>query len=188
MDLNWTLPELAAAQHHALLCRDESEREPWLDRICLLLQQQAIRYGLLHQQGALISNLSALDNVLLPSGWRQLQTPAQQHVNMCHWFAALGYPSETSLQWLRKRPNQLSSEQLRAAIMVRALLAEPTVLLCDELWFVEQNRGELALLQRAEDLWPTCCWLLVYADAVPILPGRSWQQHELPSLGEAASS
>jgi ABC-type nitrate/sulfonate/bicarbonate transport system ATPase subunit len=188
MDLSWTLPELGAGLHHALLCHDESQREEWLDRICQQLQQQSIRYGLLHQQGALISNLSALDNVLLPSAWQRQLSPTLLQENMCQWFRALGYPDEQAIAWLRKRPNQLTSEQLRAAIIVRALLAAPTVLLCDELWFVEQNRAELALLQRAEALWPRCCWLLVYADAVPILPERYWQQHELPSLMETVTS
>ncbi|NQD35468.1 hypothetical protein HPT27_00435 [Permianibacter sp. IMCC34836] len=180
--MNWTALDLSAGQHHALRCSEESQREQWLDSICLHLQQQSIRYGLLHQQGALLGNLSTLQNILLPASWQQPQAEQALEARLHTLFAQLGFADHNALHWLNKRPNQLTSVQQRAAIIVRALLTEPTVLVCDEPWFVEQNRAELQLLQQADVLCRPCCWLVVYADALPALAQINWQHHELTEL------
>lgn len=177
--MNWAELDLGAGTHHALRCSEEAQRELWLDAICQQLQQQSVRYGLLHQQGALLGNLSTRQNILLPASWQQPQAAHTLQTRLHALLGQLGFADNSTLQWLDKRPNQLTSVQQRAAIIVRALLTEPTVLVCDEPWFVEQNRAELQLLQQADVLCRPCCWLVVYADALPALEQVNWQHHEL---------
>jgi hypothetical protein len=177
---------LAAGQRLALHCRDEDQREHWLDTLCNDLHAQHQRVAVLSLHGALIGNLSAHDNILLPASWRQRDSDSELQQRLGSALLQLGYGdalTDTAAailpSWLQRRPAQLSSEQVRVTVLARALLLEPQVLLCDEQWFVEQNPIELALLQRAETFWAAQAWLLLHVDAATALPGQAWQQHEL---------
>lgn len=186
MDLSELM--LAAGHRQVLHCADLPQREQLIDQLCQQLQAKQQRYALLLGHGALISNLSTIDNVLLAAAWQPHCNMQALLQRMHEHLATLGFASAASQQWLSKRPSQLSAEQTRAAVMVRALLLEPTVLVCDESWFVDLGRNEMQLLARAEPLWQQCSWLVVGTGAVENLPAADWHHVELPSLHNELSA
>ncbi|WP_370324081.1 ABC transporter ATP-binding protein [Euzebya sp.] len=92
-------------------------------------QRSAIRtrrFGFVFQQGFLLPELSAAENVALPL--MLAGTPRRDAVDAARrWFAPLG------LQGLeRRRPGELSGGQAQRVAIARALVGQPEVLFADE--------------------------------------------------------
>jgi ABC-type lipoprotein export system ATPase subunit len=87
------------------------------------------RIGLLFQELELLDYLPALDNVLLPFhlAGRTAVTPARVEAARA-LAAAVGLAEPL----LRRRPQHLSQGERQRVALCRALVTEPTLLLCDE--------------------------------------------------------
>lgn len=82
------------------------------------------RVGFVFQSFHLVSGLSALDNVLLPSLFAPEATAATRGLEV---LEQVGLGSKAA-----RLPNQLSGGERQRVAIARALLHSPSVLLCDE--------------------------------------------------------
>lgn len=148
---------------------DEQAAEETLDALLEQLRLQGADVAWLPAQGALVSNLSLLENCLLPLRWHWRLTPAEIEVRCSMALGCLGGTLEQA-GWLRQRPAQASRQQLQQALYLRALLLQPAVLLISP-GGLRGRLGDTAM----EALWPR--WLsgslLLYTgsdSAWPVLP------------------
>lgn len=165
-----------------LCCNDETARERWLDHCCQLLQQAHVSYGLLTLQAALISNLTVAENLLLTATWQQPRPTKDLLTAAGELFGLLGF-ADANRHILPQRPNALNAEQWRAAVIVRAMLAKPLVLVGDRRWFAGCHWREEQVLMHAQPLWPRCCWLMFSEQQTPPA-GSDWQVLELAEMPE----
>jgi putative ABC transport system ATP-binding protein len=85
------------------------------------------KLGFVFQQAALISALTALDNVLIGVGIQGGRIPKATRQRALELFAGLGLT-----EYLNSLPQQLSTGQQQRVGIVRALVHDPVLLLCDE--------------------------------------------------------
>jgi len=147
---------------------------------------RALRMGFVPEIPALVSNLSIIDNVMLPT--RYFGEAAESRA----WQAAHALLDATGLGWASGRlPGALTLEDRRAVAVIRTLLRRPTVALLDEplagldaaslagvrpLLKATVTRGECAILALAAD---PALYASIPHTVIPIPEG--WH----PAAGEA---
>lgn len=89
------------------------------------------RVGVVLEDGGLITNLKAWENILLPSMYHYGKTAADVEPQVAALFQEL-YPGEPDLRRIMGRlPDQLSLYERRLVALVRAFLLDPELMLYD---------------------------------------------------------
>lgn len=119
------------------LIKDKSKSE--------LARIRNTKIGFVFQNFALISELTALDNVMLPLmyrgilSWNPLNGKKKQMKQQAqHYLNAVGLADH-----MHKRPNELSGGQQQRVAIARALVTDPNIILADEpTGALDQKTGE----------------------------------------------
>lgn len=85
------------------------------------------RIGFVHQFASLLPTLRIIDNVLLPARLDPAQNAAAARRRACDWLDRLGLS-----ECLDAYPSEISSGEQRRAVVARALMNDPALLLADE--------------------------------------------------------
>jgi hypothetical protein len=159
-----------APQRLWLPCSAE-DVETELDRLCTWLRRRPIAYGYLTARAPLLSNLTVLENLWLPHAWRWGCSRRLLLHRLHDLLPGLAGSEgmQTSLRdpsrWLACRPAELSPAESAAAVVLRAALGRPEVVLVDPSWL--DWPPAIALL-------PTATWWLPAAEPPPIIEDQSW--------------
>jgi ABC-type glutathione transport system ATPase component len=111
-----------------------------LDRLCAWLGRHAVPYGYLSLQAPLLTNLNVLENLWLPHAWRAgtsrraLQQRLQELLQRSGPVAGDEMAAQDPQAWLQRRPSQLSAAELEWAVVLRAALGRPRVVVLDPGW------------------------------------------------------
>jgi hypothetical protein len=143
-----------------------------LDSFCLQSRRLNIPYGYLTMRAPLISNVNVLENLWLPHawlhGWRlSTVTERLQFILECSHLVDASPSTEavrTLANWLHLRPADLQKPQCEAAVVLRAALASPSIVVIDPTW--TSWDGAIRLLDQVT-------WWMPVHDAVSV-PGRGW--------------
>lgn len=126
---------------------DEAAREAELDACCAAAWRSGTRIAVVASNRALISNLSAAENIVLPSAWR-LRAP-RLAAPVADWLA--GTFGEALPSLLRQLPDALTPQQRRSISFARALqLQAQQVLLIDDTPHAEHWLGDAIDSLRAQ--------------------------------------
>ena len=87
--------------------------------------------ALVPASGRLIANLKVWENIVLPLAYRGAVPTHELESRAEGLFAELGYPPEQVRDLAARLPDQLGALERRLAAFVRAMLAEPEVLVLD---------------------------------------------------------
>ncbi|MFM7314095.1 MAG: hypothetical protein ACKO0M_13175 [Cyanobium sp.] len=142
-----------------------------LDRLCATLRRNRTVYGYLSSEAALVANLSLLENLWLPHAWRagwSRRSCLRRLEALFEHCGSLPDPDPDLLN-LRDfffcRPAQLSPQQIRQAVILRAALGQPRVVLIDPGW---------STWSASMQLLAPAAWLLVAVDPDPLMTGVTW--------------
>jgi phospholipid/cholesterol/gamma-HCH transport system ATP-binding protein len=92
------------------------------------------RIGVAPESGGLISNLKVWENILLPAWYHRGSTAAQVEARVVRTFRQMDF-SEGGVRTLMGRlPDQLTVFERRLAVMLRAMLMEPDIMVYDFLF------------------------------------------------------
>ncbi len=169
----------AAPQRLLVHCRDLDAKNQALDAVCARLHQLKQGFGLLALRGALLSNINVAENLWLCANWHRQQAADSILLVLQQYLAGLGYDEQASARLLQARPAHLSATDLRAVLLVRALLMEPSILLVDNDWFAGALFADRDLMQRAEPLIAHCHWWVFSDDLGAPTHEVDWTSCEL---------
>lgn len=119
---------------HAL---DEIGRLAWFQRI-----------GVVPEDGGLISNLKAWENLMLPAWYHHGLTARTAEPEVVQIFQRLGQDENSLRRWLGRLPGQLSLTEKRSVALARAMLMQPEIMIYDSIF----AGLERAAAQRLMDL------------------------------------
>jgi ABC-type uncharacterized transport system ATPase subunit len=155
-----------APQRLLLLCKNSKERNLALDQACYLLRKYLKHpWGLLALNGGLLSNINVLENLWLIPSWHNSQSSAEILTNLQSILSQLNINEQNAAELLAARPANLSSTETRTALLLRALLLKPEVLLIDHDWFLGLKQADRDLYQHALPLLAHCDWW-VFSDDI----------------------
>jgi len=152
-----------------LPCPDDAVNSE-LDRLCAWLRHHAVAYGYLSLQAPLIANLTVLENLWLPQAWRsgisRRAVLKQLEELQERWGpTAINEAAADPVTWLQRRPSQLSPADLELAVVLRAALGRPKVVVLDPGW--PGRSGRMALLEQAS-------WWLPAPALEPWMQEQDW--------------
>jgi ABC-type uncharacterized transport system YnjBCD ATPase subunit len=173
---------MSAAQRLLLHFRDAEEKNQALDAVCALLHQRSQAFGLLALRGALLSNINVAENLWLCANWHRQQSAEAVLPILQQQLARLGLDEQRGARLLKARPAQLNSTDLRAVLLLRALLMEARILLADNDWFMGVLYADRDLMQRAEPLIAHCHWWVFSDDLGEPTPEVDWVHCDLAAL------
>lgn len=113
-----------------------------IDALCASCRQLRVAYGYLSMRASLLSNISVLENIWLPHAWR-FGSQLDAIVARLKLISSQVNPGDRSpalmavrdlKEWLNLRPAQLQSHQIEAAVVLRACLGSPVVIIIDPAW------------------------------------------------------
>lgn len=92
------------------------------------------RIGVVPEDGGLVSNLKAWENLMLPV-WYHHETAAREvERDVLKIFSKLGQDEDGLRRWLGRLPDQLSLPEKRSVALVRAMLMQPDILIYDSIF------------------------------------------------------
>lgn len=103
--------------------------------------------GFVSQFTSLLPTLSTLENLLLPGQLEGRRSAADLLAEAEHWLQAVGLGDRRD-----RRPGQLSGGEIRRAILARALVNRPSLLLADEPTSNLDGRSEAEIMALLESL------------------------------------
>ena len=107
------------------------------------------RAGFVPEDGGLISNLKAWENLILPATYHRGDAPAALESRVSALVKRLGIPAAALASLLGKLPDRLTLAERRQVALLRAALMKPSLLVCDYLHAgLDRAAGE-ALLKAA---------------------------------------
>jgi phospholipid/cholesterol/gamma-HCH transport system ATP-binding protein len=126
------------------------------------------RVGVVPENGGLISNLKAWENILLPASYHLGKTADAVETEVAELFRRFGYTDEAIETLMGRLPDGLSLLEKRLAALARARLMEPDILIYDYLFaglpretagllleltraYHEQKRGRISLYLLPDD-------------------------------------
>lgn len=163
---SYSLPQCGA---YSLPLEELGGEDGLLNALLQELRRDGSRVAWLPAEAGLVSNLSLLENCLLPLRWQERLTAAEIQTRCEHSLAWLGLALEEA-GFLRQRPAQASRLERQQALYLRVLLQQPQRLVLGGGALRGRYRGE-----AVEALWPRCLSgsLLLYTGAEsdwPALP------------------
>lgn len=175
---SWSVPRLPlTACARLLLAGHEAVSSVAItDAVCGQLHQSASPFALLQVHAALISNINVRENLLLTSTWSLVRDAAQTSKQLEAMVADWGLSRDTMDRLLQRRPAQLTDNELRLVVLMRAALVQPRVLLLLPDWFGHPPSDEEPwwVLQRQH--FGQCAWCFV-CDQRGVEPlSENWQR------------
>lgn len=160
-----------------------------LDRVCQILLKRGFGVVVLDDcPGALISNISILENLWLPQAWCRHTSSAHFRLGLSKLDDVIApmlpqsWPALTDLLLLR--PGQLSSQQRSLVVLLRAVLMEPELVLLSSDWIsgLVDSFGH-TLMEMMHLLLSRPSWL-AFDELEPMVDGLStgWTRTQLLSL------
>ncbi|WP_293931035.1 hypothetical protein [Iodobacter sp.] len=179
-----------APQRLLLLCKHSGERNLALDQACYLLRKYLKRpWGLLALSGGLLSNINVLENLWLIPSWQNNQSSTEILTNLQSILSQLNINEQNAAKLLVARPANLSNTETRVALLLRALLLSPEILLIDHDWFLGLKQVDRDLYQRALPLLAHCDWWVFSDDIEAPSNDAAWStQDALTFLAEQIPS
>ncbi len=89
------------------------------------------RVGAVPQDGGLVSNLKAWENIVLPVGYHRGVDPSMVEDKVVAIFRELGLDNNAMRGLMRRLPDQLSLLERRWVAVARAMLMEPDIMIYD---------------------------------------------------------
>jgi hypothetical protein len=111
----WSLPPVGRAA------------DAWLDDVLMALRKAGLRTAWVPGEGGLVSNLSLIENCMLPVQWHERLGPAALESRFLAALQQLGL-SEADAVLFRQRPAQASPRERQQALFLRALMQQPQAL------------------------------------------------------------
>jgi len=136
-----------------------------LDRVCRIFLRQGLCVAVLDDcPGALISNISILENLWLPHAWHhglsrsQFQAQLAGLVDVMSPFLSKSVSDMCEL--LRRRPGEVSPQQRSLVVLMRAVLMSPELVLLSSAWIsgLVDSSGQM-LLKMMHNWLSTASWL-----------------------------
>lgn len=152
-----------------------------LDRLCATLRRNKTVYGYLSSDAALVANLSLLENLWLPHAWRagwSRRSCLRRLEAMFEHCGAFPDPDPDLLNLrdcLYSRPARLSPQQIRQAVILRAAIGQPRVVVIDPGW---------SIWSPSMQLLAPASWLLVAGNPDPLITGVTWSKLSPEDLRE----
>lgn len=160
--LNFTLPVDGAFSLPPAAGGSEEWAEQWLQA----LHGSGRRVAWLPREGGLVSNLSLMENCLLPLQWQERLNHQELEARVVAGLDLLGLAAEDAA-WLHKRPAQATARERQLALYLRVLLLRPEVVIFAAGALQGDYSGE-----KLTQVWPR--WLpqslLLYAGAAGSWP------------------
>lgn len=130
-----------------------------LDRLCDKLRNACVAYGYLSAYAPLISTISVLENLWLPHAWQR----GWSQRGVLHRIDAVLTRHQSSPEpdqdilnlhkWMGLYPAELTAHQVEAAVIMRAALGQPEVVVMDAGWPTASR--SMQLLESASWWWVT---------------------------------
>ncbi len=98
----------------------QTERLPYFQRI-----------GVAPEDGGLISNLKAWENLMLPVWYHRNTAAREVERDVMKIFSKLGQDENGLRRWLGRLPDQLSLSEKRSVALARAMLMQPDIMIYD---------------------------------------------------------
>lgn len=142
-----------------------------LDLLCAWLRRRPIAFGYLSARAPLLSNLTVMENLWLPHAWRWgcSRELLFQRLRLLAPGVVDPGGSEPSCRplsaWLHARPAELSPDEVAYAVVLRAALGRPQVVVVDPSWLAWSLAS--ALLQAAT-------WWLPSPEPGPMMSDQPW--------------
>lgn len=105
------------------------------------------RIGMVPEEGGLISNLKAWENLVLPAWYHRGLRPPDVEQEVLKIFARLDQDEKSLREWLGLLPDQLLLQQRRAVAVARAMLMQPDIMIYD-FTFTRLERQEARRLMQ----------------------------------------
>lgn len=132
---------LDCGAHHRLIIGDAQRRQSLIGAI-----EASGLAAVVPASGRLLANLKVWDNIILPLAYHGLPKTAELERRAIDLFNAFGYDAARARTIAQSMPERLDKFERRLAAFVRALLAEPQILVLDA------TVDGLAQQQRAQAL------------------------------------
>ncbi|MCT0199816.1 ATP-binding cassette domain-containing protein [Synechococcus sp. CS-1325] len=140
--------------------------------------------GFVSQFTSLLPTLSTLENLLLPGQLDDQRRSSELLTDAQSWLEAVGLGQRRDT-----RPGQLSGGEIRRAILARALMNRPSLLLADEPTSNLDGRSELEMMGLLESLCArsgTALLIVTHSEAVARRCDR-WLELEAGILGDPSA-
>jgi phospholipid/cholesterol/gamma-HCH transport system ATP-binding protein len=109
------------------------------------------RIGMVPENGGLISNLKAWENLILPAWYHGARPPAEVESEVLALFREAGCNEEQVQDLMRKRPDELTKYEKRLVAVIRAILMDPDILIYDSLLTGLDREAAGRLLKLAQE-------------------------------------
>jgi predicted ABC-type transport system involved in lysophospholipase L1 biosynthesis ATPase subunit len=106
------------------------------------------RIGVVPEDGGLISNLKAWENLVLPVWYHHSQSAREVESDVVKIFGRLGQDEDGLRRWMGQLPDRLTLHEKRSVALARAMLMRPEIMIYDSIF----AGLERAAAQRLMDL------------------------------------
>jgi hypothetical protein len=149
----------------------EALTDGWLDQVLDAVRQSGRRTAWLPADGGLISNLSLIENCLLPVQWQERLALAELEARFTESLGRLGLSANEAGRF-RQRPSQASPRERQQTVFLRALMQRPEVLVIAGGALRGKYAGE-----PLDTVWPQ--WM---SDSLLLYVGSDGPWPELPAV------
>ncbi len=92
------------------------------------------RIGVVQEDGGLISNLKAWENLVLPAWYHHGQSAREAESDVVKLFGKLGQDEDGLRRWMGQLPDRLMLHEKRSVALARAMLIQPEIMIYDSIF------------------------------------------------------